>query len=814
MNGADFYTATLIVTAGAVAFALAVILWAYRFTEGARNAEKQWRKKLDDSGSRVDALDAVVNAFPGGVMVWEEDEPDPDAGWGQPKLLGAPAGLANLLALSDASEGPHAAPRILDGLADFEAVTASGEASTLRKELSRLRTEGVGFALRITLPAGRVLKADGGAAAGRVLLWLADEEARIAGLQAESGRLNEDAARGPDDPAALQDVFDKAPHPVWRMSSGLKLQYANPAFLDAVEAASLDAAITSDLTLDPGVKEQAKKALAVGARIDDTRAVVAGGARRHYAISIYPVSGGAAGVAIDMTRSVEAREALERHVRAQDDALNHLDDAVAIFGPNKGLVFHNRALAQLFGLDEAWLETKPMHGEMLDHLRERRLVPEHADYPKWKASELERYGAVDKEAPDEEWDLPDGRRLRVARVRHPLGGLVMIFGDLTEEITLRTQFNAMSKVQRFTLEQLTEGVAVFGSDGRLRLFNRAFEEMWGFKNGVLEDGLDFGRVAEACLPLFHDRDEWARMKARITDPTPEARQHVVGEMRRSNDTILTYVSRPLPDGSTMIAFSDVTASRSLAEALETRNEALESANKLKSDFVGHVSYQLRAPLTTILGYGELLEMALENKFDKNQSEQFNAIITAANQLSKLIEDILDIGAIDADTMELDSREIGVRDAAETAIGLIQRSSLDSHLRIVVDCASDAGSVFADPKRLKQILYNLVQNAVEHTPEGGSVTVGARRAGGGMDIWVEDTGEGIAPEDQARIFEAFQSGRRGGAGLGLTLVREFMELHSGYVDLESQPGVGTRVTCHFPPKPPGDAKADQSNQARI
>ncbi len=806
MIGSQIQSASLVISAGAVAFALAVSLWAWRLTDGARTARAKWRDRAEGLEKKLDRIDGVLAAHPGVVLVWEDDEDDPESGWGAPKLYGSPTALAALLRFADASDGPDASSRMLDGLADYDARDSAGADTTLRKRLIELRRDGAPFSITIFGPSGRYLEVDGRPSGRRAVLWLSDSTVKSAEESSERGRLLEARLDVAQDPMSFVDLASKAPFPVWRYSSGLKVQWANQAYLDAIEVKTLDVAVADDIALDPGAKEQARQALAQGALVNETRPIVAAGARKHYAISMFPISGGVAGVAVDMTRAEEAREALERHVRAQDDALNHLDDAVVVFGPNQQLSFYNRAFPKLFGLDEAWLAHRPTHGEMLDRMREKRLLPEQPDYQTWKAEELGRYTHLDPDDAEETWHLPDDRILRVARLRHPLGGLLLIFGDMTEELTLKSQFNTLIKVQRATLDKLNEGVAVFGPDGRLKLSNAAFAEMWSLGADKIREGVSFDDVAEWCLPLFHKRDEWAEMKARVTDPNPRARKHHVGEMRRSDDTVLAYVSRPLPDGATVLAFHDVTASRDLEGALKERAEVLEQADRVKSDFVGHVSYQLRAPLTTIMGYAELLDATVAEKLSERENSQLTSIIQAGTQLTKLVEDILDVAAIDAETLELDLAEFDVFSALESAVNLAKTKAGDTQVRVGIECAADLGPMVGDQRRIKQVVYNLLLNALDHTPAGRNVVAGADRDDEVVRVWIDDEGEGIAPEKQGRVFEAFQSGDSGGAGLGLTLVRELVKLHDGWVELESEPGVGTRVTCHLPviSLPKGDA----------
>ena len=157
--------------------------------------------------------------------------------------------------------------------------------------------------------------------------------------------------------------------------------------------------------------------------------------------------------------------------------------------------------------------------------------------------------------------LPDGRMLRIARQRHPNGGLLLIFSDITNEVSLKSQYDALLQTQKAALDKLHEAVIVFGLDGRMKLSNSAFATMWKLEAAALENDMPFDAVIEACRPLFHDRAVWGQVRARITDPSPEARTEYRGEMRRSDETVLKFLTRPLPDGATLVAFHDITADR-------------------------------------------------------------------------------------------------------------------------------------------------------------------------------------------------------------------------------------------------------------
>jgi signal transduction histidine kinase len=417
------------------------------------------------------------------------------------------------------------------------------------------------------------------------------------------------------------------------------------------------------------------------------------------------------------------------------------------------------------------------------------------DYAKWKAAELDRYEQL-AAGPDEMWSLPAGRTLKVVRQPHPMGGLLLLFSDITDELNLTTQYNALIQVQQATLDKLSDAVTVFGADGRLRLHNEAFGKFWNITPTQIEAAGDFEGVVELCVPKLHDLGFWRELKGRVADPDPQARAPTTGEVRTSDDRIVVYQSRPLPDGATLIAFTDVTDARRLEGALAAKETALADTERLKRDFVGNVSYELRTPLTTIIGYSELLERSGEALSERGRSHAA-AVKSAATQLARSIDDVLDMAQIDADEMALDLEDVRVTDLLEGAAARWAAQAEANKVNIVIENPTDLGLIRGDARRLGQILEHLVENALGQTPAGGVVTIAAKKALGEIQLQVSDTGRGIPFHVQAHIFDRFIGRERGGPGLGLALVKALTELHGGWVALESEPGAGASFTCHLP-----------------
>lgn len=487
--------------------------------------------------------------------------------------------------------------------------------------------------------------------------------------------------------------------------------------------------------------------------------------------------------------------------RAANSLLDAILDAAAIFDSDRKLMFHNKAFSDMWGLEDAFLLGSPTHGQLLDRLRERRKLPARTDYAAWRADELGYYINIDG-VEEDIWSLPDDRTLRVTRQRHPIGGLLVLFKDVTSELDLQTRYNALIKTQSATLDNLHEACVVFGADARLKLHNDAFQRLWELDEEKLEDLPDFDAVVEDCIPLFHDRYIWDAIKGHVTDPSSAARQQTTGEMKRSDGSTLTYLTHPLPDGNTLIAFTDVSATRRVESALRERAEAFGAADRLKTEFVQNVSYQLRSPLATILGYAEFLESQRLGDLSDRQLDSVKGILSAADHLSKLVENILDLAMIEAGRMDLDLADVHLRDLIEDSVEMVLTKAEDAQVTVSANIIGDLGTIRADERRIRQILLNLVSNSLRFTDNGGEVNITASRTGDMIQMSVRDNGRGMDTDEFATSFESFVSGDQHGAGLGLTLVKHFVELHGGTVGMAEVPGGGLEVVTHLPAKQGG------------
>jgi signal transduction histidine kinase len=672
-------------------------------------------------------------------------------------------------------------------------------AEDLKQGLDLLFAEGRPLNLLIKTTAGGHLEADGRAAGARAVLRLRD----VAGYKRDLVKVLEQHQQLARDIRSSRALLNALPMPVWLRGADGRIEWINTAYVKAVEAT--DEAQVRDRQIELLEKRQ-RASIDRTLASSDRKAVkrmplIVSGERKPHEVIVVPLEDAVVGAAIDVTALESAQGALDRQIAASDRTLDRVQTGVAIFNRDQKLTFFNEAYQRLWQLDTAWLETQPAADEILDRLRSASRLPAVIDYRTWRNKLL----AAAKSGREFEdwWHLADGRMIHVVIEQSADGGVTYLFDDATERFALEQRFNAMIDVQRETIDSLKEGVAVFGTDGRLKLFNTALLSIWKLSRPMLDDAPHIDQIITAAKTLHDDSRTWIRISRSVT-ALPEERDVLEGQMLRADHSVVDYTVTPLPDGATLVTFVDVTDAKRYERALVERNDALIASDRLKTQFISHVSYELRTPLTNIIGFSEMLGTRRVGTMNDKQREYLGDINASSRTLLSIIDDILDLASIDAGGLDLKLSPVKVRGIIDAAIvGIRERAG---RARLTLDIAisedvDDGYSFEADEDRVRQVLYNLLSNAVGFSKLGDTIRISSWRDDNCVMFSVEDQGAGIPKDQQTLIFERFESHARGskhrGTGLGLSIVKSLVELHGGGVELKSEPGRGTTVTVGFP-----------------
>jgi signal transduction histidine kinase len=234
---------------------------------------------------------------------------------------------------------------------------------------------------------------------------------------------------------------------------------------------------------------------------------------------------------------------------------------------------------------------------------------------------------------------------------------------------------------------------------------------------------------------------------------------------------------------------------------------LESASRHKSEFLANMSHELRTPLNAIIGFSEVLRERISGDINAKQEEYLDDILTSANHLLALINDVLDLSKVEAGQVELKVAPFSLQDALERGVSMVREKATTAGVQVTLHANGGPEIITGDERRIRQVIFNLLSNAVKFTPTGGSVDISAMQADGQVKVSVADTGEGVAADDLDRIFEEFQQTEGGarqneGTGLGLALSKRFVDMHGGRIWCESEVGEGSTFVFTLPSRPVG------------
>jgi len=714
----------------------------------------------------------------------------------------------------------------LKSISDFDDIQGSlmpGDSAALEGLYERLVKHETKFTLQAETLSNVKIKITG--SIGRdshlkektTVLWVEKQKEKPQPKK-EKNMTSDFADNAVDDLHQVQTALNSIARPLWLRNTEQKIVWCNSTYaqyldMDMSDVISQQKEIASPSSRtkqkdkdqkSPG-PQLAKEAIEIGTALEATAHGVFQGKRMLMKISETPLMPlkMTLGIAFNITREEELETQLKRYQDSNRELMEQLQSAIATFGNDQKLEFYNSSFSQLWGLQAGWLNSKPTLGEIMEKLREDRRLPEQSDFRRFKQSWLDMFtGLIDSH--EDMLFLPDGSTYRMLVVPHSMGGLMMNFEDVTSRLELESSYNTLIAVQRETLDNLVEGVAVYGGDGRLKLWNPAFAQIWDLNPEDLSGEPHVNAIADKVKKFFAKKDWEERRKDFIAQALGRFTNE--GRLTRSDRSLLEYVTVPLPDGGVLITFSDITDSVRVENALREKNAALEAAERLKMDFLANVSYQLRTPLNAIMGFTDILHQEYFGKLNERQKEYTADMKDASGRLVTLINDILDLSTLEAGYMNMQRDDIKVYDMMQSVEELMQDWARKEKIKLEVKCPKNIGAINVDEKRIKQALVNLIRNSITFTPVGGEIIVKASRKKEGIEISIHDNGIGITAEDRSRIFEPFeraQSGAanakltRSGAGLGLSLVKNIVTLHNGTVDLESEPGEGTKVTLYIP-----------------
>lgn len=770
--------APLAIAVGAGGFAILSVVALRSLLTESRAARRRAAEQIAGMRALVDEYENLIAGSSELTVLW--------GGQGAPRILGQAAAVLP----------PGRQPQSVLNLRSWLGPAAANKLAEL---LEALRMHGHGFATSVETLDGRVVRATGWVMGSGAAMRL-----RPAFAQAGHGEALPDDAEtelATVEQATARTILSLLPKPAYLRDAENCLVYANPAYCALARALGKTASETKPAEIV--TSDKLTSAWESGNKV--TLPVELDGQGK-FELLEFAVPGGRAGYLRPVDATRPAGEAVHNHIGG---IIGALATPLAIFNAKRQLLQFNEAYAALWNLDPTFLTPGLDERAILDKLRTEGQLPNQVDYHIWRAKHLESY---ERDFPHESdpWHLPDGRTIKVISApAGPQGGVIYVFEDLTERLELESTNKAFSNVQRETINALSEAVAVFGTNGRLTLSNPQLSKLWKVPLNELDAHPHFDQLAEASGRAIPEDGAsiWRNLKRGIIDLNP-TRTDQTGRINRSDGRLIDYAITRLPDGQTMMTFLDVTESASYSKVLKERNEALMAADRLKDAFVENVSYELRSPLTNIIGFADLLANSEGGgdggSLTPKQREYLDYIRASSVTLGVLIDNILDLASVDAGIAELKPERQDIAALVEKARAGLTASFPEvsgEAPNLVVEIEPGLPEFIADGTRMVQVLYNLLSNAARFSPPGGEIRLSVSHRADRMLFVIEDEGPGLSAELKSAILTRLdtpqQGGRQRGAGLGLSIVRTFVNLHGGTITAEKREPKGSRIIVNLP-----------------
>ncbi len=594
-----------------------------------------------------------------------------------------------------------------------------------------------------------------------------------------------------------KQAFDCLPFPIWLRNEELQIAACNPAYAKAVHAVSSEQAVLlgSELVYEKSPREAKVLAAAARAAGKEKKArefVVMEGKRRWVEASEIPLpaqlysKNGTIGFVRDITQEQELQNSLQNHIDSHNGVLEHLKTAIAVFDADMRLQFYNTSFMNLWDLEAEWLDGSPTYSHLLDMLREKRRLPENRDFSAYKTREIKYFTSL-VAATEDILHLPSGMTLRRMLTPHPLGGLLITYEDVTGHLTMERSMTVLNETQYTVVNHLREAILLFGRDGRLRLANTAYLTLWQISDPNFNNPpLTIAEIIERQKPFFDNESNWDALKDQllgvITSHTGE-----IFQILRPDGKVLEFVAAGLPDGGIFVSFLDVTEeekSSSLAEEKETLlsrfKQTTVQAEKLRAVFLEQLGREINPQLSSLSDAVQKLSEETGQRLGRKQKTCLQTIFDSSTELKILFSNLADLALIETGSAVLELDSVDIRALLTDILNTVKEQAKNKNITLNLNCPDGLPTLIADKKRLKQVLFYLINNAVSAAFKDGAVSLSVYTENKNMIISLEEKSLDVKNDSDTINFAAQN-------GFAASLIRGFIEMHGGTLAVSDKKG---------------------------
>ena len=489
------------------------------------------------------------------------------------------------------------------------------------------------------------------------------------------------------------------------------------------------------------------------------------------------------GFVMDVTERESYKTLLNRHVAGQQKLFETLNIAIGIYGPDTRLDFCNQAYAQLWQLNTEWLEQRPAYLQVIEDIRIRKRLPDHTSFQEFREHRIRLFTSL-IEPHEDMFYLPDGRVFHSTIVPHPYGGLIFIQSDVTSNISMEGRYQILQAVQRETLNNMAEGIAVFGSDGLLKLCNPAYCDIFKLEETDFIENSHVQKMSQIIASHIFGKKVKAKEKLSQTliSLALDRQQHT-GTLKLDGSRIIRYNVVPLPDGANLNTFLDITDSVMAAQNLKEKNAALQETDQFKSEFIAAASLNLKMPLNSIMGFSEILEAQYLGVLNEKQREYLQLIREESQKILHSIQNILNLTSIEANKLNLTLTEISVPTLMNEV--RLHLDSSQSKIKLKITIAKGVTTFALDAERIRQILFSLFLHLSDIKKKNAPVTLDVKKVSDQNLIFTlscpldlktlnKELEAAPVPDDENELLEYLTD------NVNFTLANDLIELHQGKI----------------------------------
>ncbi len=454
----------------------------------------------------------------------------------------------------------------------------------------------------------------------------------------------------------LANIIQQLPIAIWmRRSSDCHITFCNITYQKWLESPEVTPALRHQLELFHGASQLSQRVLCDHRLGNERRHLLSEGKSYVFDVHEIPLSDGQQilGFMIDISEQDALSHQIADYQHRHSDILNISHVPMVLLNDDFLITHYNSAFISLFGVNLEWIRNKPHFGALLDNLYERNMLPQQHDYACFRQFQLDVLVHL-TEPNSQFFYLPNGCALSIMMIPHTLGGILIAYEDISDRLTLERSYNVLLAAQRITLDHLQEGVVVIGEDGRVRLYNSQYVQMWHHPPELLDQKPYFSDLLERSKHLYHYTQEWLTNKKHLLSVIQQRSRVVRDRIERTDGRVIDRIYVPLPDGSSLLSYLDLTEFINVQKSLRRQNRLLEETKKAQLSFVVNVTCWLKIGFQSLLQDLDYLQRDLVNQWSMNSLDNLQQLNQRLVDWLYTVHDVSDVASLSVGHIVLQS----------------------------------------------------------------------------------------------------------------------------------------------------------------